>query len=129
MGMARVAFARSEARFTVINLPPDSVLERMSIVTKASGLFRTYEFVVPIAMRLDHVVIHIGEIERETRSPFNHNVTSAVVRDLKAPGNSIVLGKDRVRKYSSDVGDVVIELHLKSRHIRIVAVCCWESRN
>ena len=110
MSVTSVAFCGAEACLAVIDFAPDCV-----------------HLMIPVTVGLNDLEIKVGKVKRETCSSFNDDIAGAIVGDLEAPGNGIVLWKDGVGEHSSNVRDVVVELDLQSCYVRIIAVSCWES--
>lgn len=74
----------------------------------------------PVSMDFNHVQVQIREIGTKAGCPLNGNLTRAIICDLEASRNGIVLGEDGIGKRSRDVRVVVIQVHDKSRYFGIV---------
>lgn len=84
-------------------------------------------FTVPVAAKLNHIIVSIRKINAKASQPIKRNIARPLIGNINAANNGIVRGKDGVTQVCSNGAIVVIHVHHKSRHVILVAKCRRQS--
>lgn len=81
----------------------------------------------PVTAKVDHFVVGKGQVDAQTSGLVENHVVVALVGDVDAAHDGVVLGEDRVRHVDGDGAVVVKEVHDKGRHVAGLAEGRWKT--